>query len=206
MKAKKIMGGVLCLLLMGGGVLIASDARADFIKYLTISNENLGISGNFAKVTVTVSGDTANFVVDVDTILLPDGAVQTFGFNFKGGITLAASDFSLPTNWSANTSGSVLDGFGRFENVVSTSGDNDRKDPLSFSITRSGYTFTESDFNETNNKGYIFAAHIAGFTKMGPDSKTSAWFADGTPVPEPATILLVGSALISMALIRRRTK
>jgi len=64
-----------------------------------------------------------------------------------------------------------------------------------------------ANFEVGNSLGYFFVGHIAGFTVDGSDI-TSAWFAstgtNETPVPEPGTMMLLGSGLVGLAAWGRK--
>jgi len=181
---------------------MVSSATATIITYLNVSNENLGISGNFATVQVDVVVNTASFKVTANDTLLTPGSnfgIQSFAFNTTA--SLDATDFSLPTNWGVTIPGGNVSQFGSFSINTSTTGNN-RISPLSFSISDSSIT-SESQFFVANAKSYHYAAHIAGFNELGPDSKTSAYFSDVPAVPEPASLLLLGFGLVGLAGARR---
>ena len=168
---------------------------------LTYSNVDLGVSGIFAVVSVSVTNTTAAFSVDANESLLGAGSnfgIQVFGFN--SAVALSAADFALPIGWSVGF-GSNLSEFGLFYSDAHGTGSN-RQDPLVFSITNSQIN-SEAQFYVANADGCHYAAHIAGFSELR--GQTSAWFADDQfNVPEPATMLLLGFGLIGVAGLRRK--
>lgn len=188
-------------------MLLPLTAQATTITNLTFSNEDLGLSGNFAVVSVTVAGNEAAFSVDANEALLGAGAnfgIQSFGFNSTLDLTQAV--FSLPEGWGVVFNHN-LSAFGIFYANPNGTG-NVRKDPLEFKITASGIT-AESDFYVANEGGYHYTAHIAGFTNattLGSDGRpiNSAWFADGpVNIPEPEILTLFGLGLLALAGLRR---
>ena len=168
---------------------------------LNTSNVNLGISGNFASVDISVTGNTATFTIDANQALLGGGdnfGIDKFFFNTTlSGIT--ASDFSAVSGWDIRTSQNASD-FGLFEFLYKGTGST-RMDPLTFTITDSSIT-SALDFYDANSSGFHFVAHIAGFSDL--NGNTSAFFGDGAPVPEPGTIVLLGAGLLGLGLFGRK--
>jgi hypothetical protein len=134
---------------------------------------------------------------------LTTGSHVGFAFNVKGSaVTLG----TLPTGWKSAGTNLSQPSFGTFSNGIDcTQGNWTSKqgcagsDPwvgtLQFDVSRaSGLTL--SDF-VGDNKGYFFSADIIS----GMTGKTGPIGAKGnvTPVPEPGTLAMMGSGVLSLA-------
>lgn len=176
---------------------ILVNANADTL-YLNVNNINIS-NGPWGEVKLTQNGQyEVDFSVDAyQSILIPgeNFGIQKFGFNKN---TLAALSVAAPTGWSASLNKN-MDGFGTFNLVESGTGQY-RKDPLVFSVTSTGSNpipISVSDFIVSNTAGYIFAAHIAGFT-VQRSTEDSGYFSTSnasTSVPEPGILILLGIAM-----------
>lgn len=192
--------------------------------YLNQSNENIALPDGNNYALVTVDDNTAGSITFTVTALpaltgltpLSNFGVQEFAFNVTVANSIADSgvvsgQWALPTGWSGNIPSppNNEDGFGAFEVAVAGTGSS-RQSPLVFSLNGTALTiddFTELSTGTAAQGSVFFAAHIAGFTAPGsPDDVTSAWFGGSTPVPAPAAIWLLGSALAGMAAAVRRMK
>jgi hypothetical protein len=185
---------------------------------LNISNTTPQFPSGFTWATVKLE----DIVGGIQFTVTPAGAnpyytpgvnfgISEFAFMVRGTDPAAAS-FSLPVGWTVGYGGSA-DGFGKFD--VNLAGGGDRESPLVFSITGAninnyclvGVAGCLQD--EKSSKGLYFAAHIAGFSDaLGTGS---FWVATDKPVDEytppvplPATVWLLGSALLGLVGVGRR--
>jgi PEP-CTERM motif-containing protein len=134
------------------------------------------------------------------------GAAQAIDVNvnataFTAGVPTAASldDVPVPGNVSAfGTFNVTYDNFDGFNSRFSTT---------SFDLTNTGGTWASaSDVLSANSDGYRAAAHIFVTATSCEDACVTGFAGDGglEPVPEPATLLLLGSSLLGLAFAGRK--
>ncbi|MBP1151977.1 MULTISPECIES: VPLPA-CTERM sorting domain-containing protein [Methylocaldum] len=189
----------------------------DGTNYLTV---NVGTSGNDVTFDVDALNDPGQPFADKE---LSNFGIQSFGFNLANGTSLESDNITgLPAGWNVDFN-RTLNGFGRFDVVVSGTGSN-RQEPLSFSITDingdtpDSYHAPSTGTADQGNAWY--AAHVTDFSGPEPAMNgnqngeiTSGYFGGGdgpgvapAPVPVPGAVWLFGSAIAGLGLISRRSR
>lgn len=170
-------------------------------------------SGPYANVTITVTNATTALV-----------SVQALGSYFMGGnsilalnllggntVQVTANDFSssylsqnIPNNGKIPVN---VSDFGAF--VLDVDGDNMSHTFTTFSFTmhnnNAGITWTDGNIMVNNAEGYYAVGHIYIPTATGALAVTG-YAGNGAPVPEPTTLMLLGTGLIGLAGFRRTSK
>ena len=199
----------------------AISAKADDINY-TLNNANSGISGfpsPYATVNVnrtstttaviTFTGANASYLLGggqaIDLNFGP-GTVTFSNLSFTGGCTGGGCPDG-GTAFSFDGSGNA-DGFGNFNwRLDNTDGFTNAVSSVTFTVTCASCKWADAGSILTPNaSGNVAAAHIfvAGSDCGGSPCTGFASNGPNAPVPEPTSMLLLGTGLLGIAGVARR--
>lgn len=205
-------------------LMAAMPVQAASVSFFLDQSNRLSDGTNFLKVTiddqVAIAGAihfTLEMFIPFSNITSCKLDLDQFGFN---GAELDNSNiFGLPDGWKLKNE-KKMDGFGRFENVLTANAFNTH-DTLTFSIIGIENDAINSYATpHDSGNGILFAAYVSGTERRGHDeghhsqedfchdcSLRSVYFGGGTPtaVPVlPAALGLFGSGLLVLAGITRQ--
>lgn len=185
----------LLALVVLGALAMAPAASADSF---SLTNNNLGLSGVLGTVTTSQNGSNVDVTIQMApgyAVLVNGGAL---GFNTSGGLVLTAgslSKFSLSGMTASLKNNSTIGSF-TFDYLFQTSGSGGQQIPTSL-------TFTIANANVSQISG--LGLHVCVLGNAGGCATTGFATTSPTPVPEPGTLTLVGTSLLSLiGVVRRR--
>jgi hypothetical protein len=207
------------LFLLFVSFLSGTAALADTYNLTCTSTSNCG-STSYGTITVVQgTGAQANSVIVTLTltgsVFANTGAGESLAFNLtqNSGISITniTSGFAVgPLNSSDSPFGTFMysvscitstsptgPGCGHGTSPYTNPG------PLQFTVSWSGGTLTPSMFT-TNAGGFYFASDLGLLNPNGTVALTQNVASNGTPVPEPASMALLGTGLVFVGALRKR--
>ena len=200
-----LMRMLLVLAVLGVGLIAATTPAEALLFELTSDHCTDGCgTAPFGTVDVVQNGANVTITVDLATgySFVKTGAADDQAFKFNG-VGVALGDITVAAHTpllEAATGAFNGDGTGNFSfgiNCPSCAGGASGAftDNIVFTVANA----TIADLTQLNNLGNIFVADV-----LAPNGNTGPVDVSTAPVPEPATLFLIGTGMVGVGMWRRK--